>query len=81
MPPLSHLHVDDTVFSYYVVYDVDVTVTLECIHLYFLCIVTQFLFWYVIVMYLSHVMPEVLIGSLYNVNKSCQVKVGNPPIV
>ena len=37
---------------------VDVIVTLECIHLYFLCIVTQCLFWDVFVMYLSHVMPR-----------------------
>ena len=31
-------------------------------------------------MYLSHVMPDVPIGRFNNVNKSCQVIVGNPPI-
>ena len=35
---------------------VDVIVTSECIHLYFLCIVPQCLFQDVSVMYLSHVM-------------------------
>ena len=36
---------------------VDVFVTLECIHLYILCIVPRFLFWEVSIMYWSHVMP------------------------
>ena len=38
--------------------NVDVIVTSECIHLYFVCIVHQCLFWDVSVMYLSHVMPQ-----------------------
>ena len=37
---------------------VDVFVTLECIHLWILCIVTQCLFQDVFVMYLSHVIPR-----------------------
>ena len=36
---------------------VDVIVTLKCIHLYILCIVSRCLFWEVSVMNLSHVMP------------------------
>ena len=38
--------------------NVNVFVTLECIHLYILCIVPQCLFQDVSVMYLSHVMPR-----------------------
>ena len=41
-----------------VVYPVDEYVTSECIHLYFLCIVTRCLFRDVFVMYLSHVIPR-----------------------
>ena len=37
---------------------VNVSVTLECIHLYIFCIVPLCLFWDVSVMYLSHVMPH-----------------------
>ena len=40
------------------IYTVDVIVTSECIHLYFLCIVPRCLFREVFVMYLSHVMPR-----------------------
>ena len=38
-------------------YGVDVIVTSKCIHLYFLCILTQCLFQDVFVMYLSNFMP------------------------
>ena len=36
---------------------VDVIVTSECIHLYFLCIVTRCLFWDLFVISLGHVIP------------------------
>ena len=57
---------------------VDVFVTSECIHLYILFLVPRCLFREVSVMYLSHV--DVPIGRFNNVNKSCKVIVGNPPI-
>ena len=60
---------------------VDVFVTLECIHLYILCLVPRCLFREVSVMYLSHVMPRCSIERFNNLNNSCQVIVGNPPIV
>ena len=41
-----------------IIESVDVIVTSECIHLYFLCIVIRCLFRDVFVMYLSHVMPR-----------------------
>ena len=47
-------HLVSVVVTLRVVY---VIVTSECIHLYFLCIVTRCLFHDVFVMYLSHVMP------------------------
>ena len=41
--------------KFVLVFIVDVYVTSECIHLCILCIVTQCLFWFVSIMYLSHV--------------------------
>ena len=57
---------------------VDVIVTLECISLVFII--------YCNPMFIPgcyHVMscPDVPIGRINNVNKSCQVILGNPPIV
>ena len=60
---------------------VDVFVTSECIQLYILCLVPRCLFREVSVMYLSHVMLDVPIRRFNNVNMSCEVIVGNPPIV
>ena len=45
----------DTQITPRVLQFVDVFVTLECIHLYILCLVPQCLFWEVSIMYLSHV--------------------------
>ena len=53
---------------------VDVYVTSECILICILYIVTRCLFRDVSIMYLSHiVLPDVPIGRIINVNKSCQV--------
>ena len=60
------------------VHDVNVIVTSECIHLYFLSIVTRCLFQDFL---MSCHAPMFRSGRINNVNKSCQVIVGNPPIV
>ena len=51
-----YLIMNEFICSCQTVIGVDVIVTLECIHLYFLCIVTRCLLRDVFVMYLTHVM-------------------------
>ena len=55
---------------------VDVFVNSECIYPYILCIVPRSVY---NVIESCHA-PMFRLGSFYNVNKSCQVIVGNPPI-